>query len=321
LKISVLGCGRWGSFIAWYLNKIGHDVTLWGLPGSPHIAQIINFGKNEFLTIDEKITVTDDLGQAVNSSEIMIISISAQALRKFAGELAAYKSELGKKTIILCMKGIEESTGKRLSEVVKDCLGEDMNVAVWVGPGHVQDFIKGIPNCMVIDCENERTKKFLVSEFSSPLIRFYYGTDVIGNEVGAAAKNVIAIAAGALDGMNFESLKGALMSRGAREISCLIKAMGGNDLSAYGLAHLGDYQATLFSEHSNNRKFGELFVKHKHYDKLAEGVSTSHAIIKLSEKYGVDMPICHAVHNVVLDKMSPEQAIKNLFNRESVAEF
>lgn len=296
-------------------------MTLWGKPDSPHIAQIMDFRKNEFLTIDEKIIVTDNLEQAVNSAETIVISISAQALREFASELAAYKSILNKKPIVLCMKGIEESTGKRLSEVIKDCLGDNINVAVWVGPGHVQDFVRGIPNCMVIDCENENTKKFLINEVSSPLIRFYYGTDIIGSEVGAAAKNVIAIAAGALDGMHFESLKGALMSRGAWEISRLIKAMGGNELSAYGLAHLGDYQATLFSEHSNNRKFGEMFVKNEHYDKLAEGVSTSHAIMNLSKKYSVDMPICEAVHNVILNYVTPEQALKNLFNREAIAEF
>jgi glycerol-3-phosphate dehydrogenase (NAD(P)+) len=294
---------------------------LWGKPGSPHIAQIMGSGKNEFLTIDEKITVTDDLDQAINGSEIIVISISAQSLREFANELAAYKPELGKKIIVLCMKGIEETTGKRLSVVMKECLGDDMNIAVWVGPGHVQDFVKGVPNCMVIDSENEETKKFLVSKFSSPLIRFYYGTDMIGNEVGAAAKNVIAIAAGALDGMNFESLKGALMSRGAREISRLIKAMGGKEISAYGLAHLGDYQATLFSSHSNNRKFGELLVKNEHYDKLAEGVSTSHAIMKLSQKYSVNLPICESVHNTVLGKMSPRQALMALFNRNATTEF
>ena len=321
MNISVLGCGRWGSFIGWYLNKIGHNVTLWGKPGSPHIVEIMNSRKNAFLSLDEKITLTDNIEIAVNSSEVMIISISAQALREFASELAKYKSILSKKTIVLCMKGIEEKTGKRLSEVVKDCLGEDTNIAIWVGPGHVQDFVKGIPNCMVIDSENEDTKKFLISEFSSPLIRFYYGADMLGNEVGAAAKNVMGIAAGILDGMNYESLKGALMSRGTREIARLIKAMGGKETSVYSLAHLGDYQATLFSEHSNNRKFGELLVTQNCYDKLAEGVSTSHALTTLSEKYGVDLPICEAVHNTVIGKMSPQQALENLFSRNLTTEF
>ncbi len=319
MNISVLGCGRWGSFIAWYLNKIGHNVTLWGLPGSSFVVEMMNSRKNAFLSMSETVTITDDLEKTVNSSDVLIISISAQALREFATELS--KQNLHKKTFVLCMKGIEEKTGKRLSEVMKDCLGESVNVAVWVGPGHVQDLIKGIPTCMVIDSENNETKRFLVNEFSSPLIRFYYGVDMLGSEIGAAAKNVMGIAAGVLDGMKYQSLKGALMARGTREISCLIKAMGGNEMSAYGLAHLGDYEATLFSEHSNNRKFGELLVTNKTYDKLAEGVATSQAIMELAKKYNIDLPICKAVSDVVTGIKSPDSAIKNLFSRSIKSEF
>ena len=101
------------------------------------------------------------------------------------------------------------------------------------------------------------------------MIRFYYGQDLIGNEIGAAAKNVIGIAAGMLDGFHLSTLKEALMSRGTREVARLIKAMGGNELSAYGLCHLGDYEATVFSEFSHNRRFGELFVQGKQSDDLS----------------------------------------------------
>ena len=191
----------------------------------------------------------------------------------------------------------------------------------WVGPGHVQDFARGIPNCMVIDSSSDDVKNFLVEQFSSSLIRFYYGVDMIGSEIGAAAKNVMGIAAGILDGMGYESLKGALMSRGTREVARLIKAMGGSEMSAYGLAHLGDYQATLFSSHSNNRKFGELLVTGKPYDKLAEGVATSHAMVNLGEKYGVELPICRAVYNSVTAKTVPQKAISELFLRSIKKEF
>ena len=119
-------------------------------------------------------------------------------------------------------------------------------IAVWVGPGHIQAFLKGLPNCMVIDSENKELVRSLCDGFRSKLIRFYYGDDLIGNEIGAAAKNVMGIAAGMLDGGGYSTLKGPLMSRGAREVSRLIKAMGGNELSAYGLCHLGDYETTLF---------------------------------------------------------------------------
>ena len=239
MNISVLGCGRWGSFIAWYLNHIGKEVTLWGLPDSSHYQRLRQERKNDLLDLPDSITLTSDLPSAVKDAEILIISISAQALRSFASQLV--RCDLGQKPIVLCMKGIEETTGKRLSEIMEEFTHGINPIAVWVGPGHVQDFIRGIPNCMVIDSLNNQIKRDLVHTFSSDLIRFYYGTDLVGNEIGAAAKNVIGIAAGMLDGVNHTCLKGALMSRGTREIARLIKAMGGNEISAYGLCHLGRY--------------------------------------------------------------------------------
>ena len=219
------------------------------------------------------------------------------------------------------MKGIEETTGKRLSEIMEEFTHGINPIAVWVGPGHVQDFIRGIPNCMVIDSLNNQIKRDLVHTFSSDLIRFYYGTDLVGNEIGAAAKNVIGIAAGMLDGVNHTSLKGALMSRGTREIARLIKAMGGNEISAYGLCHLGDYQATLFSEHSHNRKFGELFILGKPYHELAEGVSTTRALVTLGDRHHVDLPICKAVDAIVNHGENPRQVLSGLFLRSLKEEF
>ena len=320
MNISVLGCGRWGSFIAWYLNKIGHDVNLWGRAGSYHLKEIMSSRKNAFLEFDEKINRTYDLRQAVDAVKILVISINSQSLRNFLIE-AEKICNFSDKIIVLCMKGIEEDTGKRLTEVVHECLGEKQKVAVWVGPGHVQDFAKGIPNCMVMDGYEDEVKHYLVEKFSSPLIRFYYGADIIGTEIGAAAKNVMGIAAGVLDGMNYESLKGALMSRGTSEIARLIKSLGGNAFSSYGLAHLGDYQATLFSEHSNNRKYGESLVTGEPCTKLAEGVRTSHALIKLGEKVGVELPICRVVYEAVNGIIAPKEAITGLFLRKLKSEF
>ncbi len=321
MNISVLGCGRWGSFIGWYLNKINHSVTLWGRPGSTHMQEIKTLHKNSFLEIDSKIQITEDLKKAVDESNIIVISISAQALRDLANNIKMTGIDTSKKIFVLCMKGIEESSGKRLSEVMKEILGENTDIAIWVGPGHVQDFVSEIPNCMVIDSEKADIKNYLIEQFSSSLIRFYCGTDMIGNEIGAAAKNVMGIAAGILDGMHYECLKGALMSRGTREISRLVKAMGGNEISVYGLAHLGDYQATLFSPHSNNRKFGESLVTHSAYDKLSEGVATCGALVKLGEKYNIDLPICKAVSDVVSGKVLPQKAVLNLFLRSRRNEF
>ena len=320
MNISLLGCGRWGSFIAWYLDKTGHSVYSWGLESEKVFQDLKRERKNMYVNFCDDIVITSDLTQAVEHAEVMIISISSQALSGFMEKLS--KENINGKAIVLCMKGIEEKTGKRLTQIVSEYVDtEKTPVAVWVGPGHPQDFVRGIPNCMVIDSENEQLKIKLVNEFSSELIRFYIGKDLIGTEVGAAAKNVIGIAAGMLDGMNCTSLKGALMSRGTMEISRLIKAMGGNELSAFGLCHLGDYEATLFSQFSHNRRFGEMFVKGEKFDKLAEGVSTTKALVRLGEMYNVDLPIVNAVNQVINFGKDPRQILSDMFLRKIKNEF
>ena len=317
MNISVMGCGRWGSFIAWYLERVSHQVTLYGRKGSKHLEQFRQTRSNGLLTLDEKVHLTDDLESAVNSAEVIVVSISAQSFRTFMKEMVRY--DLTGKCFVLCMKGIEADTGKRLTEIVKEYT--DTPTAIWVGPGHVQDFTRGIPNCMVIDSDDKALKERLVQAFSSRLIRFYYGDDLLGNEIGAASKNVIGIAAGMLDGKGKTALKGALMSRGTREIARLIKAMGGNEITAYGLGHLGDYQATVFSEFSHNRKFGELIVQGMDYGELAEGVATVKALLCLGEQYHVELPICQAVYDIIYEKKDPEQVLSDLFLRSIKMEF
>ncbi len=319
MKVSVLGCGRWGSFIGWYLANNRHEVIQWGREGSRSFDVLKNTGKNEYVGLDERINLTSDLKFATENSEVIIISISAQALREFMAKITQYN--VFDKKIVLCMKGIECSTGKRLSEVAIESGIDKNNLAVWVGPGHIQAFVKGLPNCMVIDSWNKELVKTLADNFRSNTIRFYYGDDIIGSEIGAASKNVMGIAAGMLDGGGYTTLKGSLMARGAREVARLIKAMGGNELSAYGLCHLGDYEATLFSEYSNNRKFGEKFVKGEPFEKLAEGVATSKAMVELGKKYGVDLPITSAVYSILYENKEPMSELLQLFSRSTRKEF
>ena len=318
MKVGVAGCGRWGSLIAWYLDRNGHAVTLYGRASSAGMQRFIKERKNDLLTLPESIELSTDVSFALDC-EVVVIAIASQSLRAFLSQLADLN--LRDKTVVLCMKGIEVETTKRLSEIVEEILDPSCKVAVWLGPGHVQEFYSGIPNCMVIDSKDEDVKTLLVDEFSSELIRFYYGTDIIGNEIGAAAKNVIGIAAGILDGGNMPSLKGPLMARGAREVARLIHAMGGNELSAYGLCHLGDYETTLFSPHSNNRRYGEAIAKGEDFTKLAEGVYTSKAMKLLGEKYGVDLPITNAVYRVVYEGKNPFTELFGLFDRKTVTEF
>lgn len=318
MQVSVLGCGRWGTFLAWYAARIGHQVMLWGRQESTNFLRLQETRANEYLELPENVEMVASLEQAVSSSHI-IISISAQNLRVFARELNQF--DLNGKVVILCMKGIEAATGKRLSQVFQEEVGSNCKVAVWVGPGHVQDFVRGIPNCMVIGSADIETTKDVVETFSSDLIRFYYGQDMIGNEIGAAAKNVMGIAAGMLDAFQYSSLKGALMARGAREISRLVRAMGGNELTVYGLSHLGDYEATLFSPYSHNRRFGEEFVQGKQFAKLAEGVETVKALKFLSERHEIELPICDAIHSIIFEGKDAKGVLLDLFLRPLKFEF
>lgn len=318
MKITVIGPGRWGSCIAWYLGTIGHAVTLYGQKGTDSIEEFLRTRKNSFLTLPENVTVTDSM-DGIPSAETIIISIPTQALQGLFDELKPLN--LKNKNFVLCMKGIEIGTNRRLSQIAEDNLDKSNTVSVWIGPGHVQEFTKGNPSCMVIDSKNDDVKHYLADSFSSDLIRFYYGTDLIGNEIGAAAKNVIGIAAGMLDGLSLSSLKGPLMARAPREIAQLIKALGGNEISAYGLCHLGDYEATVFSEHSHNRKFGEDIVNGKKFDKLAEGYYTVIPLLSLAKQHEIDLPICSSVYEVLYNNCDAKVALLRLFGRNRKNEF
>ncbi len=318
MNISVIGCGRWGTFHAVYSADIGHKVILWGREGSENMRQLMQERKNEYIALPDSVELTQDIAYAVDSSEYIIISISSQKLRDFLQSVR--ELDFSKKVLILCMKGIEQGSGKRLTQVVEEFLPR-VPVAIWVGPGHVQNYVQKIPNCMVVDSKDKEITARIVRDFNTHLMRLYIGEDIIGAEIGAAAKNVIGIAAGMLDGMGYTSLKGALMARGAREVSRLIKAMGGNELTAYGLSHLGDYEATLFSPYSNNRRFGEAYVKKEAFDKLAEGMYTTDAMLLLAERNNVDIPITKGVKDILYYHKDPKDVMKELFIRAVKTEF
>jgi len=320
VNITVIGPGRWGSCITWYLDsRTDHDITLYGRKSSAAMQKYLLDRHGDYIVMPETVKLCTDLKAAVADAKVIVISIPSQSLSSLVEELNAVGVK--DKIIVLCMKGIDVKTKKRLSQIAKEGFDSTCKVAVWLGPGHVQEFYNGIPNCMVIDSEDEEVVKHLVDEFSSDLIRFYYGHDLIGNEIGAAAKNVIGIAAGILDGLNLTTLKGPLMSRGTREIARLIKRLGGNELSAYGLCHLGDYEATVFSVFSHNRSFGEAYVKGESFDRLAEGYYTVKALVEMGDEYGVDLPICTAVYNVLYKNIPAKDAIDGLFSRTLKMEF
>ena len=318
MRAFVIGPGRWGSFIAWYLDSIGHTVSLYGREGSEKMKTIIETGRNGVISLPPSVTLTTSL-DGTETCDAIIISINSQGLASLMDSLK--ERELENKIFILCMKGIEIGTGKRLSEIVKERTSQTNGIAVWLGPGHVEEFYSGRPNCMVIDSDSDALKYRLVDELSSNLIRFYYGTDLIGNEIGAAAKNVIGIAAGILDGLGLSSLKGALMARAPREISRLVSALGGDPVSVYGLCHLGDYEATVFSKYSHNRAYGEALITGEGQKGLAEGYYTVKALIELSERTSVELPICRAVYNVLYCGKTPTDEMDALFSRSLKNEF
>ncbi|MBQ2953325.1 MAG: NAD(P)H-dependent glycerol-3-phosphate dehydrogenase [Clostridia bacterium] len=317
-RVVVIGAGRWGCFLAWYAARIGHQVTLVGRRESENFRALRISRTSGCLTLPESITLSDDMTCA-SEADFLLISVPAQQLAALAGQLA--EMELRGRTIVLCMKGVEASTGRRLTQVITDALDHSNEAVVWVGPGHAEEFLRGVPNCMVIDSAGEMAKQAVIRAFSSDLIRFYYGRDLVGSEIGAAAKNVIGIAAGMLDGLGLTSLKGALMSRGTREVARLIVAMGGDAASASGLCHLGDYEATLFSPHSRNRAFGECWVRGERFGSLAEGYATVRALRSLGKSHGVELPICETVYRILYEGTDARRSLDRLFARSLKDEF
>ena len=320
-QLSVIGSGRWGTFLGWYAaNYCDIDkVFLYDLKNSPNFIELKETRKNSYLTLSDNIEMTSDLNKVIEG-EFVIVSIGCQHLRGLAKELNGYNLE--GKSFLLAIKGLEEETAKTLEQIFREEIKQDnVGVAVLGGPGHVQDYMKKVPSCAVIDSFDDETKSKFITPLSSDLIRFYYGSDMIGNQIGAALKNVIGIAAGILDGLEWYGLKGALMARAPVEVGRFIKAFGGNPYSAYGLAHLGDYEATLFSKHSQNRTFGEKFVRGEKFEKLAEGYYTLKAVKKIADDKGIDMPICQALYRAIYEKADIKETIKELFERGLKNEF
>ena len=162
MRVSVLGCGRWGTFLAWYLRRSGQEVTLYGRKGSKRMEGLLATRTNGVVSLPEEVRLTQDLREALQN-DTLVVSVGSQSLRSLLGEVRALGGT-GRR-FVLCMKGLEAATGKRLSAIVKEELGEDTPVAVWLGPGHVQEFTAGIPNCMVLDSQDEALQEELITAF------------------------------------------------------------------------------------------------------------------------------------------------------------
>ena len=319
-KISLIGCGRWGTFLGWYAgNYCGFEkVDMYDIPTSPNFIELRDTRKNPYLTLSDNMELHDKLADVLGN-EIIIVSIGCQHFRGLCRELNAF--DLSGKTFLLAMKGLETPSAAIMHDIMKQEIKQDIHIAVLAGPGHVQDYMKKVPSCAVIDSDEEEVKDRVIKMLQSDLIRFYYGADFIGNQIGAALKNVIGIAAGILDGLEWYGLKGALMARAPVEVGRFIKHFGGNPMTAYGLSHLGDYEATLFSKHSHNRMFGEMFAKGEGFGKLAEGYYTLKAVKNIADRENINMPICQALYKAVYEGADVKQTIRSMFDRDLKHEF
>ncbi len=319
MKQAVLGCGRWGGFHLWYSAGLGHAMSGWEPAGSEPFRELARTRRNAFLTIPESVFLTSSLTEALSGAEQVVVSCPAQTFRSLARTLSGY--DLSAADLVLCMKGLESGTGRRLSTVAIEEGVKPRSISAWVGPGHPQEFVKGVPGCMIVASEDEAAAVRVSESASSNLIRIYHSRDLTGCEIGAAAKNVIGIAAGMLDGKGMTGLKGALMARGPQEVARLVSAAGGDWRSVYGLSHLGDYEATLFSQWSRNRAWGEAFARGGSVSGLAEGVPTCEALLKLARDLDVELPITGMVAGMISGRISFEEAVEALFGRPRKEEF
>lgn len=328
--IAVLGAGSWGMAIARHLDRQGHAVRLWEFDpraAAELAATRLLPTKLPGIRLPEAVTVTSDLPAAVTGADAIVFVTPSTALRATAARVA----ERGRSDalIVSLAKGIDVQTGERMTEILADELGRQDAVAL-VGPSHAEEVARDVPTALVAACAD--TEKAIATQtmFNSEFLRVYTSDDPIGVELGAALKNIVAIAAGIVDGLGFEStdnIKGALLTRGLAEITRLGVRMGARPETFAGLSGIGDLVTTCLSRHSRNRHVGEEIGRGKRLDDVlagmtmvAEGVTTTRAALRLAAQHDVDMPIARAVGAVLFDGMPPAAALAQLMTRPAQPE-
>ena len=329
LNIGVLGAGGWGTSLALVLNDNGYNVTLWS--HDPELADVINRDRNnpDFLpgiNINNKIKVTSDSRELVNC-QWLVNAIPTQYINE---SLVKYDIPVKGKYVVNGSKGIEISSLNRISEIFHKTAGLDYNnFAVLTGPSHAEEVSRKTPTTIVVASENMSFARDVQEVFSNEYFRVYSSDDVTGCELGGSLKNVIAIAAGIIDGLGLgDNTKAALITRGLAEISRLGVAMGAKAITFSGLSGLGDLFVTCSSRHSRNRSVGEMIGAGKTMEEInasmkmvAEGVFTTRAAMELGKKYNVEMPITEQVSRILFENIKPLDAIKDLMTRQSKSEW
>ncbi len=330
-KIVVMGAGSWGTALARIIASKGNKVTLWDY--NEERAKLLQKSRvnEKFLShaeFPETLQVTSQIEGLLDDVEYLIMAVPSQVLRSV---IAKISDQLTEKTIIVnTAKGIEISTGMRLSRVIKDeVLGKfHKNIVVLSGPTHAEEVAKNLPSAIVAAGESGCAKK-IQELFNTENFRVYESNDIIGVELGGAVKNGIAIAAGAADGIGFgDNTKAALITRGLAEMVRFGEALGARAETFSGLTGMGDLIVTCASTHSRNRHVGQKLGEGKklkeileEMEMVAEGVPTVKAVYELAQKKKVSMPILEGVYKVLYENKLATEMVKELMTRDLKREF
>jgi len=324
-SISFLGCGSWGGALGDVLSRKGVPVLFWHR-NSKTIDQIQKTRKHylvEDLYFSKNVNFTNDIEYAINYSPIIVIAIPSQSIRKLLIKNNTIFNN--KKIIVTVSKGIEVDSLMTMSEVINDVYGKNYKrTVVLSGPSHAEEVVKKFPTTLVASSKNDSASKTIQQLFSNEYLRTYLNKDVRGVEIGGAMKNVMAIAAGICDGINYgDNSKAALMTRGMTEIIRLGKKMGAKGKTFRGLSGFGDLIVTCLSQHSRNRKVGQaigegesLISIQNRMKMVAEGVLTTKSVHQLRLKYGLEMPIHEAMYEILFMGKNPKDSVSELMNRK-----
>lgn len=323
-KVSVLGAGTWGSALAILLANNGHEVTIWSKIEQEVKALCENRQAIKNLpgaVMPEQVYITTNLEEACKDKDIIVMAVASPYVRASANSAKAYIKE--GQIIVNVSKGIEDGTLYTLSEVIKDEIPQ-ADVAVLSGPSHAEEVSRGIPTTIVVGAQSQHTARLIQDTFMTEVFRVYTSPDIIGIELGASLKNVIALAAGIVDGLGFgDNTKAALMTRGIAEISRLGMTMGGKLETFAGLSGIGDLFVTCTSVHSRNWRAGNLMGQGmtmeeamKEVNQVVEGVNSAKAALALAKKYKVEMPIVEQINMVLFEGKTTKEAVSDLLMRD-----
>ena len=329
-KISVIGSGGWGIALAILLHKNGHNLTICSFD-KKEAEELKTTRENKTklpnILLPEDIKVTDDLKEAVNDKDILILAVPSKAIRSVSKSLKNIIKD--NQIIVNVAKGLEEDTLETMTDIIEEELkGKKTQVAVLSGPSHAEEVGKGIPTTCVVSAHNKELTLYLQNIFMNPSFRVYTSPDMLGIEIGGALKNVIALAAGIADGLNYgDNTKAALITRGIKEIASLGVAMGGEQSTFYGLTGLGDLIVTCASMHSRNRRAGILLGQGKTLDEaikevnmVVEGVYSAKSALMAAKKYNVEIPIIEQVNAVLFENKNTAEAVNELMIRDKKLE-